>query len=225
MNKYPSVKLELPNWVSEEVARFGNYFPTKYEKMRLAIRLSERNVIEGTGGPFGACIFEVDSGKLIAPGVNIVVSSNCSVAHAEAMAIITAEQVLTNFDLGANGRPKMELVTSAQPCTQCFGMLQWCGVVRVIYGATSEDVEELTGFQEGILPENWDKKLHDRYPLEPILVVKDVLREEAQAVLKLYRDTGGFIYNPFSDTHDSHEELEDTADVFTTERAKEVELA
>lgn len=192
---YPAVTLQLPAWVAAEIGDSQRYFPTLEARMALAICLAERNVVEGAGGPFGAAVFEIESGLLVAPGVNIVAAARCSVAHAEAMAIMVAQQVCGAFDLSGKGLPPMELVTSAQPCIQCFGNVWWSGLQRLVIGARKEDVETLVGFDEGPLPENWPARLENRAPLPPVRVVRDVLREQACAPLRLYRERGGLVYN------------------------------
>jgi tRNA(Arg) A34 adenosine deaminase TadA len=192
---YPTVKLELPSWISREVGAPDRHYTTLEERMAFAIHLAERNIEEG-GGPFGAAIFEIETGRLVAPGVNLVMPLVCSLAHAEAVAIMVAQRVWRSHDLGAAGLPAMELVTSAQPCIQCYGNLWWSGLRRVVIGADKDDVETLTGFCEGPLPDDWQEQLRRRPPLEPIDVVTDVLRSEARRVLQRYRDAGGPIYNP-----------------------------
>jgi tRNA(Arg) A34 adenosine deaminase TadA len=165
------------------------------------VELSRQNVLHQTGGPFAAAIFERDSGRLIAPAVNVVVPAHTSVAHAEAMAFMLAQQHLQTFDLGAAHLPAMELYASSQPCIQCFGNTWWSGVQALTIGARGDDVEELTGFKEGPLPADWVSLLEHRPPpLRPIRVRRDVLRDEARAVLQLYRETGGFVYNAGSDS-------------------------
>lgn len=198
MKRYPSFILELPHWMENEVGDTERIYSTDSEKMDLAIRLSKRNVIEKTGGPFGACVFEMETGKLIAPGVNLVVPGNCSIAHAEAVAVVFAQQVCESFDLAADNLPDMELVTSSQPCIQCFGIIWWSGLKRVIIGATNEDVERLTGFEEGPLPKSWRKILNHRPPLEPIYVVEGIMRDNACEVLDFYKQSGELVYNPGS---------------------------
>ena len=200
---YPSAKFVIPDWITEEIGHpeTGNPTPTYTDlnaRMDLVIQLAERNIREG-GGPFGAAVFEIDSGKLVAPGVNRVVPSHSSLAHAEAMAIAVAQQVLQSHDLGAPELPAMELVTSAQPCIQCYGILWWSGLRRLVIGANHDDVESLTGFQEGPLPRNWADKLEHRPPLPPIQVIRDVRRQEARRVLRNYREAGGIVYNPGAD--------------------------
>jgi tRNA(Arg) A34 adenosine deaminase TadA len=197
MNARYQVTLQLPEWVAGFLDDFGDReWGSIEQRMGLVIELSRLNVEHGTGGPFAAAVFERDSGKLMAPGVNIVVPGHTSVAHAETMAFMLAQQRLQTFDLGAAHLSAMELVASSQPCIQCFGNTWWSGVQALTIGARAEDVEEITGFEEGPLPENWVQLLeHRAAPLKPITVTRDVLRDEARSVLKLYRETGGFVYN------------------------------
>jgi tRNA(Arg) A34 adenosine deaminase TadA len=192
----PEVRLKLPAWVADQVGDPSRRFDSDREKMALAIALASRNVAEGTGGPFGACVFDGGSGRLVAPGVNVVVPAATSVAHAEAMAILIAQQRLGTHDLAAEGLPPMELFASAQPCIQCYGIVWWSGVRRLVIGARESDVESLTGFQEGALPERWAERLADRPPLPPVEVRTDCLREEAREPLRRYREAEGVIYNP-----------------------------
>ena len=59
--------------------------------MRLAIELARQNVLRGTGGPFGAAIFERSTGALLSVGVNSVVRLNNSTLHGEMVAIMMAQ--------------------------------------------------------------------------------------------------------------------------------------
>jgi tRNA(Arg) A34 adenosine deaminase TadA len=192
---YPPIQLQLPPWVATEIGDPEQRYVDIEARMALVIRLAARNVQE-SGGPFGAAVFEIETGRLVAPGINLVVHLHSSLAHAEAIAIMMAQTLLGTHDLGAPGLPPMELVTSAQPCIQCYGNLWWSGLRRLIVGATKEDVESLTGFVEGPVPQNWAEVLSHRPPLQPITVIRDVLRTEAQQTLRSYREHGGTIYNP-----------------------------
>jgi tRNA(Arg) A34 adenosine deaminase TadA len=112
----------------------------------------------GTGGPFGAAVFEEQSGRLLATGVNLVVAAGCSLLHAEVVALLLAQQRLGRFDLGGEGLPVCELVTSAEPCAMCFGAVLWSGVKSLVCAARREDVERL-GFDEGPKPVDWPAEL------------------------------------------------------------------
>ena len=192
-----NVTLTLPDWMEEELAAETSC-ETAEEQMALAIRLAARNVAEGTGGPFGAAIFESERATLVSVGVNRVVSTCCAVAHAEAMAIMLAQQRVRSYDLACPDHPPVRLVSSAQPCAQCYGMIWWSGVRELVSGATAEDVERLTGFSEGPLPEHWVDKLSHREGLPSVQVTQEVLREEALAPLIEYAKQNGPVYSPSS---------------------------
>jgi tRNA(Arg) A34 adenosine deaminase TadA len=187
--EYSKLVLQLPDWMKEFLAGAERNFVSIEERMRLVITLSRLNIEHKTGGPFGAAVFERESGKLIAAGVNIVIPANCSIAHAEIMAISIAQQVLGHYDLSSEEMPCYELVTSTAPCAMCLGAIPWSGVRRVICGARDEDARSI-GFDEGEKPQNWVSSLESR----GITVIQDVLRKEAREVLLQYRDSGGVIY-------------------------------
>ena len=186
-----TVTLRFPNWIKNFLQRGPAYFPAKVDRMRLAIALAHANVKNQTGGPFGAAVFQCDTGTLVSVGVNRVVSQHCSFAHAEIMALGLAQQSLGTFDLGGEDLPAHELVTSAQVCVMCFGAIIWSGVRSVVSGATSQDVENIVGFDEGNLPPNWVHELE----LRGINVETELLRSEAREVLKMYAASNGIVYN------------------------------
>lgn len=187
--RFPVVSISLPAWI-EELVEPGAVYPTTEDRMRLVVELSRLNVRHGTGGPFGAAVFDRETGELLAPGVNLVTTANCSAAHAEMVAIMVAQQALGDFDLGGPARPDYELVASTEPCAMCLGATPWSGVRGLITGARGEDAEEI-GFDEGAKPPDWVRSLEER----GISVTQDVLREEAAAVLREYAASGGEIYN------------------------------
>ncbi len=180
------IRIRLPEWLGEFAADVVR--ASDADKVAFAIDLAERNVERGTGGPFGAAVFEADSGRLIACGVNLVVPSGCSVAHAEILALCAAQQVIGSFDLSGAG---CELATSCEPCAMCLGAVPWAGVSALLCGARGEDAREV-GFDEGDKPDAWEDLLAGR----GIRVVRDLRRERAGRVLRDYRRRGGDIYNP-----------------------------
>ena len=187
--------LELPDWIGEFV-RPDDVLANRDDRMRLAIRLAAENVARATGGPFGAAVFERETGRIVSVGVNVVVPSACSLAHAEAIALALAQRAMKSQDLAAAGLPPMELVCSAQPCCQCYGMVWLSGVRGLVVGARGEDVASIAGFREGPLPPDWDGLLRHRSDLPAVPVECDVLREEALAPLIAFRDSGRPAYNP-----------------------------
>ncbi len=188
--RFPQVTLRLPDWVEDVLAEEDRVYPTVEERMRLAVELSRSNIRHGTGGPFGAAIFERETGRLLAPGVNLVTSLECSVFHAEMVAIMVAQSMIGDFDLGGPGRPPYELVASTEPCAMCLGATPWSGVRHLVCAARDEDAASV-GFDEGAKPAEWVLSLERR----GITVERDVLREEAASVLREYAESGGEIYN------------------------------
>ena len=188
--KFPKVILQLPPWIESALAKAEQIYPTVEERMRLVVKFAGLNIEHQTGGPFGAGIFESQSGRLISAGVNLVESADCSIAHAEMVAIAVAQRIVGSYDLGYKKDAAYQLVTSAEPCAMCLGAVPWSGVRSVVCGARDEDARGI-GFDEGHKPSDWIKSLEDR----GISVVRDVLREEAKAVLLEYKRRGGLIYN------------------------------
>ncbi|MCL5279501.1 MAG: nucleoside deaminase [Planctomycetes bacterium] len=183
------IVLTLPPWLRALALQERRVFQSAEFRMRFAIELARQNVEQHTGGPFGAAVFEADSGRLVSVGVNLVEASNCSMAHAEMIAIALAQQAVGYYDLGAAG--VYELATSTEPCAMCLGAIPWSGVRRVVCAAHGKDAAAI-GFDEGAKPADWTGELQKR----GIEVVRDVLGDEARAVLQQYAKSGGLIYNP-----------------------------
>ncbi|MDQ3495836.1 MAG: nucleoside deaminase [Pseudomonadota bacterium] len=186
------VQLVLPDWVHAAIDPARDY-PGDAGKVAVAIDLSRHNIEARTGGPFGAAVFGPDD-RLVAAGVNVVLPQHASVAHAEIMAFMLAQQCLQRprFNELADGSHvgPYTLATSAQPCCQCFGASIWAGIDRLLIGARAEDVEALTEFDEGPLPDDWIGELGSR----GIEVVRDLHRDAARAVLAEYGAQGGKRY-------------------------------
>jgi tRNA(Arg) A34 adenosine deaminase TadA len=189
---FAQVHLTLPAWVHDAVD-MARVFPDDAGKVAFAIDLARLNVEHASGGPFGAAVFGPDD-RIVAVGVNRVVPHSCSLAHAETMAYMLAQQRTQRARLNES-EPGVRagsytLATSAQPCCQCYGATVWAGVDRLLIGARAEDVESLAGFDEGPLPADWVGELTRR----GIEVVRDVEREAACTVLRGYAQAGGTRY-------------------------------
>lgn len=179
---------ELPHWVDAVVGEAS--YPTDEDQVGLTVALARGNVDHLTGGPFGAAVFEIESGRVVAVGVNLVVPTNTAIAHAEIVAVARAGQAVRSFDLGAEGLPGMALACSTEPCAMCFGAVPWSGVRRLLTGARDEDARAI-GFDEGPKMSDWRKQLTKR----GIEVVTDIERTAAARVLSDYAASGGLVYN------------------------------
>jgi tRNA(Arg) A34 adenosine deaminase TadA len=183
-----AIRIALPEWVEATVDWSARYRSDE-ERMRLAVELARQNVLRGTGGPFGAGVFEAVGGRVVAVGVNCVERLNNAILHAETFAIMLAQARLGTYALGGADGESYLLVTSCEPCAMCLGATLWSGVREVVCGATRDDATAV-GFDEGpVFPESW-AYLERR----GIRAARGVLRAEAAGVLELYRARGGAIY-------------------------------
>jgi tRNA(Arg) A34 adenosine deaminase TadA len=186
---HPVIHVEYPDWV-DAVVDWQRVYGSAEERMGVAVAVARENVERGSGGPFGAAIFETESGRLLAVGMNSVVRLGNCVLHAEMVAFMMAQQRVGSFTLHAPNLPEHELHTSCEPCAMCLGAALWSGVRRVVIGAAREDATRLA-FDEGpVFPESY-RYLEER----GVRIVRDVRRDEARAVLDLYRERDGRIYN------------------------------
>jgi len=187
--RHPRIIIEVPSWLDPFLGQLDRVFDAIEQRMQWAIDLSRLNIQHQTGGPFGAAVFEETSGRLLSMGVNLVTSTHCSVAHAEMVALILAQQARGRYNLGGPGSLPCQLVTSCEPCAMCLGAIPWSGIKSVVCGARGEDAESV-GFDEGAKPADWVSALDRR----GIAVTRDVLRLQARSVLLDYRQEGGVIY-------------------------------
>jgi len=152
--------------------------------MSLALALARRNVREG-GGPFAALVLR--GTEVIAAGVNRVVDTGLSIAHAEILALCFAQRELGTQ---AGQLPAgLTLVTTTEPCCQCFGAIYWSGLSELVSGAESADAEAI-GFDEGPKVKDWVLALERR----GMQIRTAVLRDQARQNLREYASSGGLIY-------------------------------
>lgn len=143
------------------------------EFMRMAIRLSEKNVLNHMGTPFGAVI--VKNGKLVAKSANKVAASNDPTAHAEVAAIRLACKKLQTFDLSG-----CVIYTSCEPCPMCLGAIYWAKLDMIYYANSKEDAAR-TNFDDQLIYNEIDKPMAERK-----LPIKQLLRNEALKAFELW---------------------------------------
>lgn len=186
-----NIHIYLPEWAEAEWAALPAEIPDLEEQMATVIRFSRLNFEHDTGGPFAAGVFAVNTGRVVALGVNRVVPLHCSSAHAEVVTLSMAQHVLGTFDLGGPGMPEHRLVVNWRPCTMCFGAVLWSGVRELVIAGSGPELEELTGFDEGPIHPEWRDELHKR----GIRFQEGILREEALAVFHAFGASDRLVYN------------------------------
>lgn len=183
--------LSLPDWAIEEHKNLPPVMPTLEERMSHVIRFSRLNFERGTGGPFAAGVFERDTGRLVVIGVNRVVPSHCSSAHAEVMTLSLAQHMLGTHDLGGPGMPAYQLVVNWRPCAMCYGAVLWSGVRSLVLAGSGPELEAVTGFDEGPIHPEWDKELEKR----GVELVNNLLKDETMKVFHDFAASGALVYN------------------------------
>lgn len=181
----------LPEWAKIEMDRLPPVMSSVEERMEAVIRFSRLNFEHDTGGPFAAGVFETNSGKLITMGVNRVVPTNCSSAHAEIVTLSLAQKKLKTFDLGGPGMPSHQLVVNWRPCAMCYGAVVWSGIRSLVIAGSGGELEELTGFDEGPIHPDWKVELERR----GVDVTDDLLRDKACTVFRAFGASNRIIYN------------------------------
>ncbi len=195
-NRPMKFEVGLPEWAILENQKLPERLLSLDDRMAAVIRFAELNFKHETGGPFAAGVFEKESGKCVVIGVNRVVPTNVSSAHAEIVTLSVAQQILQTFDLGGPGMPEHQLVVNGRPCAMCFGSIPWSGVRSVAIGASGEQIEAIAGFDEGPIHPQWQAELQKR----GIEVIEDILNKEAVGVFQQFRDSDQPIYNGRSGT-------------------------
>jgi tRNA(Arg) A34 adenosine deaminase TadA len=186
-----SLVLAMPSWFAGHSAGLPEVVADVADRMAMVNALARRNVDERTGGPFAAGVFERDSGRLVALGVNRVVPERNSCAHAETMALGLAQAALGTHDLGAPELPAHQLVVNWRPCAMCFGSVLWSGVVELVIAGEGDLVEQITGFDEGPIHPAWRDELAAR----GVALQVGVGHDDAIATFEAYRASGAPVYN------------------------------
>jgi tRNA(Arg) A34 adenosine deaminase TadA len=183
--------LSLPDWTVEALNRLPPVLPTLEARMAAVIEFARLNFRHNTGGPFAAGVFERESGRLVVIGVNRVVASNCSSAHAEIMALSLAQQRLGSYDLGGPGLPSHQLVVNWRPCAMCYGAVLWSGVRSLVIAGDGPELEAITGFDEGPIHPDWRNELKKR----GIDIIEDIMRVEALEAYREFSAAERLVYN------------------------------
>lgn len=144
--------------------------------MRIAIGLSQQNVEQGLGGPFGAVV--VKNGEIVAQSANRVVPDCDPTAHAEVAAIRLACQALDTFDLSG-----CYIYASCEPCPMCLGAIYWARIDKLFYANTKQDAANI-GFDDAFIYEELSLKMNDRK-----IEHEQLLHNEALAVFRLWSKT------------------------------------
>jgi len=106
----------------------------------------------------------VNENEIISRSSNMVELLNDSTAHAELIAITSAQNSINNKNLDG-----CILYTTLEPCLMCHGAIYWSKINTIVYGAS----DEKRGFSRHNL--EIDRKIN---------IVKGVMEEESRELLE-----------------------------------------
>ena len=143
--------------------------------MRVCVELAKESEKNGDA-PYGAVIVDPDKNEIIVKGNNH--ASINPIWHGEMDALNKLSETIDKDGISVYQiAPKLELYTSAEPCSMCMSALAWSGIGRVYYGTSipfiasqglnqisirAEEVIKSTPFEEigligGVLNETTNK--------------------------------------------------------------------
>jgi tRNA(adenine34) deaminase len=147
---------------SAPFAAAASAMPEDERFMRMAIEEARQ-----ADFPFGAVI--VQGGRVVARGRNLGRSERDPTAHGEMVAIRRC--------LAGPGKDALKgatLYTSGEPCAMCMGAILWCGVGRLVFAAS---VQQLASRIDQIMLSS--AEVAAKAPFAPISITGGVLAEEA----------------------------------------------
>ena len=151
----------------EVSARAASVLPDDARFMQLAIDEAAKAEF-----PFGAVI--VKDGEVLARGHNRTGADRDPTAHGEMVAI--------RAFLAAHGPDALKgatVYTSGEPCCMCMGAMLWCGIGRLVYAASLDQLAAKVG-QIMLSAEDVASKA----PFAPIDITGGVLGDEAVGLFK-----------------------------------------
>jgi tRNA(adenine34) deaminase len=120
--------------------------------------------------PFGAVI--VRNKEVLEVGRNLAVTTNDPTAHAEMVAIRRFVATRPAGELKGT-----TLYTSGESCPMCLGAILWCGIGRVVFGAS---IDQLATKIEQIRLTN--RTMAEATPFAEIVITGGVLAAESMAL-------------------------------------------
>ena len=144
---------------------------TDIKYMNKALQLAKEAYSEDEV-PIGAVIINNINGQIISEGYNQIEKLKDATAHAEIIAITSAENHLDNWRLS-----DCTLYVTIEPCMMCSGAIALSRLSRIVYGAKDPRM----GFLESRY------KIKDEYKLyKDIKISSGVLKDECSMIMKKF---------------------------------------
>jgi len=144
---------------------------TDKKYMRKALSLAKEAYSEDEV-PIGSVIVNNKNGQIISEGYNQVEKLKDATAHAEIIAITSAENHIENWRLS-----DCTLYVTIEPCMMCSGAIALSRLSRIVYGAKDPRM----GFLESRYNIKEDYQLY-----KDIEIVSGILEEECSTIMKKF---------------------------------------
>jgi len=157
---------------------------TSYDEACLLVAIDESaKAVKNGNMPFG-CVVADASGNILVQGHNLSKAKKERGGTGDVTRHAEMEVIRQMGDV--SNKQECTLYASTEPCVMCAGAIYWSGVGRVVFGASSLKLEELSG------PGGFDipvKQLYEmgRAGTRKLEVVGPLLEEEA---MKVHRESG-----------------------------------
>lgn len=148
-----------------------SHLPTEAHErnMRKAIEAARAN----PRYPFGAVIVRVETGEVVASGVNH--SSENPILHGEIDCM--NDYVRRNGNRGWSG---MLLYTTGEPCSMCMSALVWSGIGGVVYASSIEGIRRAGIGQIGLTA----RQVLDASPFGGMFLLGGILADETDRMFQ-----------------------------------------
>jgi len=100
--------------------------------MNRAISIARQNPT----APFAALLVEIDTGKIVAEGVNRGCDNPTWHGEIDAINRFASEHADADWQL-------LRMYTTAEPCCMCQGAILWAGIREVVYGTSIDTLKRL----------------------------------------------------------------------------------
>ena len=137
--------------------------------MQRAIEVARQN----PAAPFGALLVGIDSGEILAEGVNR--GGENPTWHGETDVINRFARLHPEADWG-----RLRMVTTAEPCCMCQGAILWAGIREVVYGTSIATLQRL-GWRQIDIPAH---EVTRRTPFAECKLIGGVLERECDELFR-----------------------------------------
>ena len=164
--------------LSMKAATAWSNYSQQSKFMRECISLAQV-AAENGGAPYGALIADPDEGMVMATGRND--ASLNPIWHGEIAAISNLSSLLGDVSVYSVA-PKLELYTTAEPCSMCMSAITWSGFGRVYYGTSIPFIEAHGADQIELRA----TEVNDATPFNNVTIIGGVLANETDPLYTLY---------------------------------------